>query len=1033
MRKIRLYYPVLLFFAGLCFTATLKGEEVWGARFPAASPDGKKITFSYYGDIWMVSAEGGRAERLTVSDGYESRSFWSADGKWIAFMSDRWGNDEICVMPADASQPPNRLTYYSTSDNLYGWTPDGNYIIFSSLQHTLRTVLYRVPLKGGLPEMVTDFNAAEACFLPDGKRFLYSRGGDAWWRRRYQGGANQEIWLKSLAQSGSIRLTRSPGRDGYPMYSRLDNRIYFLSNRAEPAVDNIWRMNLDGGSVEQVTFQKEDAHFPEMSWSGQVITYECLGYIYTYDLASGQTRKLEINVDEDDKQPQTYFEEFTADATEFALSPDEHELAFIVHGDIFVMELKKDDEVGKMVQVTSTPYIEKHLSWHPQKELLVYSSTEDGDMDIYTIKPRTEAKFFKDLLFDKNKILNTDVTEVKPRYSPDGELIAYFKNKNELFVMDKNGSASRRLCPENDVLWIDWSADSKWITFSRTTLGWREDIFVVPADASDLPVNISNHPNDDYKPMWSSDGRRIAFGSRDPLGHLWMKYVFLLKEDEERDNEYWEKEEPDSSEKTPIVRIDFDDIEERIHTVTEVLGEYNYVAQSADGKQFAIQSGNQNSDDIWTVDWRGKELKRVTENNVEPKMFSVTKDRQRIYYLSGTGRIYSADIGSASSTPLAFSAELEIDRHLEREQVFDEAWWALQDGFYDSDFHGVNWKAMFYKYRDLALKMRTTRDFHSVVSTMIGELNASHLGIWKDEAGGEETGVLGIVYDVEYDGDGIRVKDVIPESPASEQKVGIDKGDIITCINDQRLVPGENFYKYLRNKSGKEVMLTIQENGKLRNVKVTLISPWQLAALVDKSWVKANREYVNERSKNRLGYLYIASMGESDLVKFEKDLYKEMNKDGLIIDIRYNGGGSIHDELLNILRRTAYAYSMERGGQKEYSSLFKWDKPTVVLINELCYSDAEIFPAGFKQLKLGRLIGVPTFGAVIGTNDIELLDGSTFRVPGTGWFRINGENLENKPVEPDIYVENSPEEDGSSQDQQLTRAIDVLLEDIKKK
>jgi tricorn protease len=202
--------------------------------------------------------------------------------------------------------------------------------------------------------------------------------------------------------------------------------------------------------------------------------------------------------------------------------------------------------------------------------------------------------------------------------------------------------------------------------------------------------------------------------------------------------------------------------------------------------------------------------------------------------------------------------------------------------------------------------------------------------------------------------------------------------------------------------------------------------------LVETNWVKANKKYVHEKSNGGIGYLYIARMHPSDLRKFEKDLYEEMDKEGLIIDIRYNRGGNIHDEILNILRRTAYAYSVERGGTKAYSSLFQWDKPTVVLINEHCYSDGEIFPAGFKELELGKLIGVSTFGAVIGTNDIRLMDGSTFRIPGTGWFTLTGENLEKTPVEPDIYVENPPEEDGSSSDKQLTTAIDVLLQEIER-
>ena len=1008
-------------------STSLQGAEVWGARFPSPSPNGKKISFSCYGDIWVVGAEGGRAERLTVSKGYDSRSYWSPDGKWLAFETDRWGNDDICVMPSDGGSPPRRLTYYSTHDVLYGWTPDGEYVLFGSWRETLRSALYKVSLHGGAAQMVTHFAAGEVCFLPQGDRFFYVRGGAPWWRRKYRGGADQDIWVKDLPDGESIRITDSPGRDGYPMYSAANGKLYFLSNRAEDGVNNIWEMELEGTSARQITYETEDIHIPEISWDGKLITYESFGYLYAYNVISGQRRKLHISVSEDYAENPTVFRKFTEDAQEICLSPDEKELAFTVHGDIFVMELREDHQQAKVAQITSTPYIEKHISWHPKDEMLIYSSMEDGDMDIYTIEPENEERFCDGLLFQTRKVLETEGTEIKPQFSPDGNRIAYFRNNGELYVMDNSGRHSVKLCPENDVLWVDWSPDGRWITYSRTTLGWREDVFIVQADGSGDPVNVSNHPNDDYKPMWSADGRRIAFASRDAIENLWMKFVFLLQEDEEKERDYWERMEDDTTEEVTQVLIDLDGIEERIHTVARVLGEYNHVAQSPDGRRFAIYSHNNETHDIWTVDWLGKELKQVTTGNVHPKQFFVSKDREKVFYLTEDGGTYRADIASAESTPLSFSVEIAIDRNEERAEVFNEAWWALKDGFYDSDFHGVDWDAMPDRYRDFALNMRAERDFHSVISMMIGELNASHLGIWKSHEGGETTGILGIIQDTEYVGDGVRVKGIIPESPASQKKVGIEKGDVITHINGEKIGHRENYYALLRNKAGKEVMLHVLRGRETREIKVALTDPREIWDLVQKAWIKSNAEYVKSRSHGRIGYLYIASMDTENLRGFEKDLYGELKKEALIIDIRYNGGGSIHDELLNILRRTAYARYSERDGQTGFSSLFRWDKPTVLIINEWCYSDAEIFPAGFKELELGTVIGVPTYGAVIGTRDIELLDGSNFRVPSTGWFTLTGENLENTPVEPDIYVENAPEEDGLSNDSQLTKAIDLLL------
>jgi tricorn protease len=1031
MKKSAILWLIVLFL--MLFNQYLKSEEVWGARFPAPSPRGDKISFSYYGDIWVVDADGGKAERLTDNKGYESRSFWSPDGKWIAFETDRWGNDDICIIPSDGNSPPKRLTYYSRYDGLYGWAPNGNYVLFASSRNTYRWCLYRVSIKGGLPEKVTTFSAGNICFLPQGDGFYFVRGGTSWWRKKYRGGTDSEIWFKKNSAEISRRITDSPGRDDYPMYSPIDNELYFISNRGENLANNIWRMEPDGSSPQQITFEKEDIHFPEISKGGNLIAYELFGHIYTYSIPDGKNKKLTITATEDYKENPYYFKSFRNNASEFVVSPDEKEIAFIVHGEIFVMELKKDKKGGDIVRVTNTPWLEKHISYHPEKEMLIYSSMEDGDMDIYTIEPQHKERFYEDLTFKTTKILDTDETEIKPKFSPNGEKIAYFKHKRSLYVMDKNGKNRKRLCSENDVLWLDWSPDSKWLTFSRTTLGWREDIFVVPVDGSREPINVSNHPNDDYKPMWSSDGRRIAFASRNVTGDLWMKYVFLLKKDEEKDREYWEETEPDSTLKEVTVKIDFEDMDKRIHTVTKVEGYYYRVEQSLDGKQFAIHSTSQGEHDIWTVDWLGKELKRVTKNNVHPKEFSVSEDKKKIYYLSGNGAIFHTDISSSMSTPHPFNVEMEIDRIKEKQQVLNEAWWALQDGFYDSNFHGIDWESMYYKYKDLALNMRTTRGFHSVIEQMIGELNASHLGIWARGDTKETTGVIGIIYDTEYDGPGVRIKNTIPDSPADQEKIGLDRGDIITHINGIKIEKGSNFYSLLQNKDNKKIMLTILENGKLRDVEITPTHPRTILNLVEKEWVKSNREFVNKSTNNKIGYLYISSMGGSNLREFKKDLYKEMEKDGLIIDIRYNGGGHIHDELLNILRRTTpYAYSVSRDGEKQYSSHFRYDKPTVVIINEYCYSDAEIFPAAFRELELGKLVGTPTFGAVIGTNNIFLMDGSMFRVPGTGWYRLSGKNLENIPVEPDVYVENPPEMDGISEDNQLKRAIEVLLMEIEK-
>lgn len=1005
------------------FFITLIGTVNYSISYPALSPDGTKVSFSCFGDIWMVDSEGGRANRLTVSNSYESFSRWSPDGKWIAFESDEWGNDDIFVFPVNGSIPPKRLTYYSAYDRLLGWTPDSKEVLSRSRRNKILGNVYSVSLLGETPHKFLDFDLLSIDFISQ-DTLLYSRGVTYWWRKKYKGPASRDIWIKILPDGNSKRLVEFEGRDAYPMFSPLTRKIYFLSNRGPENINNIWKMNIDGKSLEQVTFFGEEIHFPSISEDGRIIAFTSMGTLYTLDLETKEVKRVPVTIPLAYKNAKEEFQKFSGEVSEFAISPSEEEIAFVIRGEIFIGELKDKGRIDNIKQITYTHAPEKDISWHPTEEKLVFSSLRDGDFDIYVIEPEREEKFFKDLSFKTKKIFNTDETEYRPIYSPDGEKISYLKSHGQLWVMDNNGRDRTILTEESDVLWVDWAPDSRWITFSRTALEWREDVFVVRLDPRAKPINISNHPNDDYKPMWSSDGRRIAYASRDNIGNLWIKYVFLFKEDEDRDQKYWE-ENLDSLKAPEMIEIDFLDIEDRIHTITKVQAGYYYIAQSPRGDRFAFRSENLGNDDVWTVDLFGDELLQLTKSNVKPKQIYISRDAKKVYYLSESGNMGVVSVESPNPKILSFSIEMKIDRKKEREETFKEAWWIIKDGFYDSDFHGVDWGKMKEKYINLAISARAIREFHSIIQMMLGELNASHLGIWKIPGDREITGRIGIIPDPEYKGKGVRIKEVIPASPATRESVSLEVGEVIIAINGEE-IGNENYYSFLRRTAGDDILVTTNK----KEVKIKPVTVGKIRELIWKDWERRNREWVDKESNGRIGYLYIASMGDYNLKKFQYDLYKEMDREGLIIDIRYNGGGNIHDELLNLLRRTTYGYSKERDKEDMTpSSAFKWDKPTVLLINEHCYSDAEIFPMGFKELNLGTVVGMPTFGAVIGTVNLTLMDGSTFRRPSNGWYRVTGKNLENNPVYPDILIINPPKQDGDVPDNQLKEALRVLLKE----
>jgi len=998
-------------------------------RFPSVSPDGKWIVVSVNGDLWKIPVDGGTGRCLTRSNGYDAEAIWSPDGRWIAFQSDRYGNGDIFLMDAEGKNPPTRLTYHSAWDTPLFFSEDGEWVYFYSRRLRYRGEVYRVNVHGGTPVLAIDFDIPYAYHIPDTNLILLMRGGEPWWRRHYRGGCSYDIFKMTLPDGRAERLTRFEGRDGWPLYSPVTERIYFVSNRDKDRINNLYSMDLNGNHIKKLTSFKEDIRFPSISRNGRVIAFLVMNNLYTYDVESGKIKKIEFSIPMDyRKQPDTYVR-WAKNATDFALSPDEKELAFVLHGDIYVMRLK-DGEPDRVVRVTSTPEPEKDVSWHPEKEMLVFSSLRDGDWDIFTAEPTKKKKFYNDVMFKIKKVFDTPETERKPEFSPDGKKIAFLKSTGFLYVVDADGKNQRQLSKENDCIWLDWSPDSRWIAYSRTALGWREDVFVVRANGSKGPINISNHPNDDYKPMWSSDGRRLSFASRDPEGNLWIKFVFLRKEDEDKGMEFWE-EHQDSIKPLKKIEIDFKDIDERIHTVAKFEGEYNYFTASKDGRLYAIQAFDLSGNDVWSVEWTGKNLKRLSEGGADPEKILISNDNKKVYYLDGDGKLYVADVDKERSKPLSFHVGFILDKRSERKAAFLQAWWVLQDGFYDPHFHGIDWRGAYEKYLPYLDIVRNTEDFHTIVRMMIGELNASHLGIWKDEGGGEITGCLGIVPDYSYPGEGLRVKRIIKDSP-SDMENGIKPGDVILAVNGERVTGETNFYSLLRMKRGKKIRITVKRGRKKEDIDIEPVSPWKIRNLIYKEWVFSNRKTVEEKSKGRLAYIHIRAMGSEDLKRFKKELYEFRDRKGLVLDIRYNGGGSIHDELLNILKRTVYAYSMERDGEKEYNSLFRWNKPIVLLINGYCYSDAEIFPAGFKELKLGTVVGTPTFGAVIGTNNLELVDGSTFRCPNEGWYRIEGVNMENNPVHPDIYIENPPEYDNRSDDPQLLKAIEILMNQIER-
>jgi len=589
--------------------------------------------------------------------------------------------------------------------------------------------------------------------------------------------------------------------------------------------------------------------------------------------------------------------------------------------------------------------------------------------------------------------------------------------------------------------------DSRFVAYSITTLGHAEDIFIYEIAGGGEPVNVSNHPNDDFHPLWSGDGKRLSWASRNDDGFYSIKYLWLTREEadkseaeREREEEAAEEaksteEESENGEEDEIVdvRIDWERIPDRIRTVTTVRGYYWDYDASPDGKNYALRTDVLEEMDLWTVEWTGEHLRRMTQGGVDPSVMLWSEEGDKVRYISG-GRLYEIE-NEEGATPseLSFSVELTVDARARRMQKFHEAWRLLNDGFYDENFHGVDWPAMREKYEPLAEGAVMHEDLNDVLRQMIGELNASHLGVYgPGHEGGDETGFLGFLPDDSYDDPGVRVQEVLSRGPLDSEAHRVEPGEVIFAIDGREIGPGENFYPLLNHKAGKEVDLVVggKGAGDRRKVTVEPVGGGRVWSLGYEEWTDQRRALADRLSDGRVGYVHMAAMGDGDWDKFIQDVFsRTYGAEGLILDLRGNNGGLIHDKVLTFLGRRTYINERSRGEREgTLNSIYRWDGPIVMLTDEGSYSDGEIFPWGFKYLGLGRIVGMPTFGAVIGTNDVELIDGTGFRIPGTGWYRPDGRALENDPVQPDVMVPDVPEEELQGRDIQLETGVEECLE-----
>ncbi len=1069
--------------AGLLFSPAI-GAEAMLARHPAPSPDGREIAFSWQGDIWVVAAQGGRARRLTANPADERHPIWSRDGSRIAFSSNRHGNDDVFVVSLTGDAPPQRLSFACYADQPEDFTPDGKAVLFSSRRdESFRRPpsLYRVPLKGGTPALEQAALGRHARFSPDGQHLAFVRGETKIFRRGYRGSANREIWSRD--PEGSYRqLTHFDGDDDFPNWVGNDGLLFLSSRNGRK---NLFLSTLGSDAPRALTFFDDSAaRFPRVSANGRLVAFEYQDAIYTLQLPDGKPERLVIELPPDRLRAEVERKRESTGASELVVRSDGKLAAFVVHGEIFVTAIrsKEDQQIAPSptVRVTRNAARDAQPCWTTDGKRLVFTSEINGATGLYAAHPATGEKpedWLQAFDFEIEVLIDDPAShESRARFSPDGKHLAFQRDKGQLVVAAADGSSPHVVFDSWNLGDFSWSPDGRWLAYNANDIEYNSEVYIVSAEGG-TPYNLSRHPDNDSNARWSADGRRLIWLSKRHANTMDLWGVWLTREDEERSPEGWlalwsaQKGEtpkknsanikPDSdgknqrkrkknSDKTaatedkkalPKLRIDFDGLWERTRSLTALDGDEGPALFVEEGKKILFTAQLAGERDLYAVRWDGSDLERLTTGGKAPVMLQLDKKGKTVYFLS-QGKISRVSLAGKPGDPIPFEARYEIDRRAEREIVLHEGWSALNTFFYDPDFHGIDWAAQREKYLPWAREASSDADFADVMNLMLGELNASHMGYYRggrrpaDQA--DHTGMIGALFDPEADGPGLAIREVLVGSPAARKDVALVPGEHLLAVGGRMLSPTTNVYELFVATEGVRTPMRVRGlDGKERRVTVVPISTSAQAQLRYRTWVKQRRALVDKLSGGRLGYLHIQSMSIPPFELFERDLFAAAHgKEGLLIDVRSNGGGWTTDYLMAVLNVRRHAFTVPRdadGTSRAYPQnrlpLAAWTRPAATLCDEASYSNAEIFSRAFKNLKRGLLIGTSTFGAVISTGGMQTLDGALVRLPTRGWYDgISGENQENHGVVPDIIVSRPPEQDTSiCDDDQLATAVRALL------
>jgi tricorn protease len=1044
-------------------------------RYPSISPDGNTIVFTYKGDLYRVSVSGGSAIALTQHEAHDFMPVWSHDGKSIVFASDRYGNFDLFTIPASGGEA-QRLTYHSANEYPYEFSRDNKTIYFGAARMDAAAnrqyptgampELYAVSVNGGRVDQVLTTPAEDVKWSTNGKVMLYhdKKGGENMWRKHHQSAIARDVWMMDAQTGKHTQLTSFAGEDRSPVFADNDKAVYFLSEAN--GTFNVHKMGLEKGATPTAVtnFKKHPVRFLTAADNG-TLCFSYDGDIYTKS-ASGDAKKVAITIATDAKNNNERTVNVTGGVQDLAVSPNGKEVAFIHRGEVFVTSV----EGGTTKRITNTPEQERNVSFAPDGKSLLYSSERGRGWKIYQtqLARKEESYFFASTVLKETPVIENDKLNYQPQYSPDGKEIAFIEDRQNLKVYNLATKQVRTLLTDNDLFamtendqYFAWSPDSKWIMFQFSEPGyWNGEIGIIAADGKGKKINLTESGYQDFSPKWTSNGNMLIWnttreglrsqansggGQSDIFGLFLTQDAFdkfrMSKEEYALWKEADEKErKADSAKKAAGIKttvdIDWDGLKYRKARLTLHSSNLADAVLSKDGETLYYLARFEKGYNLWSTNLRTKETKMLVPMNANSARMQWDKEAKNLFLLSD-GRIIKLDPASAKQETVNINGDMNLDVAAERGFMFDHVWRRTRNTFYTAGFHGAKWDELKKDYDKYVPHIGNNQEFTEMLSELLGELNVSHSGasFFASMPNADATASLGIFFDQNYNGNGMKITEVLPEGPLSKAGMNIKAGMIIESIDGETLTAAKDYAQYLNRKAGKNTLLTITDpsTNTRRELIVKPVSLGEESGLLYKRWIRRNAEEVDRLSNGQLGYVHIPGMNDPAYrTVYEEVMGKYANRKGMVIDTRNNGGGDLVADLAMFLSGKKFLDYTTDNRSVGLEPSFRWTKPSIALANEANYSDGHCFAFSYVDLKLGKLVGMPVPGTCTFAGWESLQDNSVrWGVPPLGVKDVNGRYLENLQTEPDIKVMNEFEQVSKGKDQQLEAAVKELLKEVK--